>query len=574
MARRYALLVVLALVGCGSSSINSSRADAPTGGTTIDAPPGSMYDAGADAPGLSSPCPPYQSFCGGRCIDTVTDPMNCGRCDNACTGSQVCSGGACTASCLPGLSPCGNRCVNLGTDNQNCGTCGHPCGPGEGCAGGSCVPAVILPPPAACQNGGPPIDVPVPGQPVCAGNLAQRTFRWALCSCRNVVASSLLTTDAFNSATGPYMPGGKGGAVGLNGSLTGSSGFNIGGTVWASAAAGVILSSDATIRQELHVGGQLTTARVMVGEDGFVVGNINGDALTFDGVLHLRPGATITGNVTYKSLVREAVTVPPPCDCTAEDIIPVAAIVAARRTSNDNASVGLDPALFTRGTAPARLDLPCGSYYLDAISISNPLTIVAHGNTALYIGGNVSASSAITFTLDPTAQFDVFIGGTMIASSGLTLGSPAYPASMRTYAGGAQPLDISSGAAIAGNFYDAAALLRWSAEVAAYGAVFAGDFNASADVTIHYDREVTEVGRICPPTPTMCTSCTDCNNQACINGTCGMCTDSSQCCPPLQCINGTCQVSQCPVYADPCAPGNVCPIGFACVMGCCLKYIP
>src|SRR5262249_56097112 len=103
MARRYALLVVLALVGCGSSSIDSSRADAPTGGTTIDAPPGSMYDAGADAPGLSSPSPPYPPFCGGRCIDTVTDPMNCGRCDNACTGSQVCSARPSTPTRPPGL---------------------------------------------------------------------------------------------------------------------------------------------------------------------------------------------------------------------------------------------------------------------------------------------------------------------------------------------------------------------------------------------------------------------------------------------------------------------------------------
>src|SRR5262249_58275114 len=150
-------------------------------------------------------------------------------------------------------------------NNKSGGGGAHPGGPGGGGAGGGGAPAVILPPPAACQNGGPPIDVPVPGQPVCAGNLAQRTFRWALCSCRNVVASSLLTTDAFNSATGPYMPGGKGGAVGLNGSLTGSSGFNIGGTVWASAAAGVILSSGATVRPEPPRRGQPATPRVRGG---------------------------------------------------------------------------------------------------------------------------------------------------------------------------------------------------------------------------------------------------------------------------------------------------------------------
>ena len=72
---------------------------------------------------------------------------------------------------------------------------------------------------------------------------------------------------------------------------------------------------------------------------------------------------------------------------------------------------------------------------------------------------------------------------------------------------------------------------------------------------------------------TTCTSCTDCNNQACIDGTCGACTDSSQCCAPLECINGSCQVSQCPVFIATCGPGGACPDGFACDSGCCLLII-
>lgn len=37
-----------------------------------------------------------------------------------------------------------------------------------------------------------------------------------------------------------------------------------------------------------------------------------------------------------------------------------------------------------------------------------------------------------------------------------------------------------------------------------------------------------------------CSDCRDCNNQACVGGTCGACTDSSECCAPLLCLGGTC----------------------------------
>jgi hypothetical protein len=47
-----------------------------------------------------------------------------------------------------------------------------------------------------------------------------------------------------------------------------------------------------------------------------------------------------------------------------------------------------------------------------------------------------------------------------------------------------------------------------------------------------------------PPPPdgstTGCNTCLDCNGQACINHTCGGCTDSTQCCAPLSCVQGMC----------------------------------
>ncbi|MCP4814740.1 MAG: hypothetical protein GY888_19710, partial [Planctomycetaceae bacterium] len=46
----------------------------------------------------------------GTCIDTSSDPNNCGGCNNSCTGSQVCSNGVCSNTPDPGTC-----CSGLGT---------------------------------------------------------------------------------------------------------------------------------------------------------------------------------------------------------------------------------------------------------------------------------------------------------------------------------------------------------------------------------------------------------------------------------------------------------------------------
>src|SRR5262245_36059612 len=100
MAGRRALVPLLLALGCGSSTItNGSGPDARTIDAPISTPTG---DGGVpDAPGTTVQCPPYQSMCQGACIDTVTDPQNCGGCGKTCTGNLACSGGACSATCLP-----------------------------------------------------------------------------------------------------------------------------------------------------------------------------------------------------------------------------------------------------------------------------------------------------------------------------------------------------------------------------------------------------------------------------------------------------------------------------------------
>ncbi len=103
-------------------------------------------------------CPSGNSLCplpdgGAVCTDLSTDPNNCGQCAALCDGgdcqcdpqTQVCSApaegepGVCT--CLGTLTACGANggdCVDTNSDPQNCGGCGQVCPTGN-CAGGTCA---------------------------------------------------------------------------------------------------------------------------------------------------------------------------------------------------------------------------------------------------------------------------------------------------------------------------------------------------------------------------------------------------------------------------------------------------
>jgi hypothetical protein len=287
------------------------------------------------------------------------------------------------------------------------------------------------------------------------------------------------------------------------------------------------------VRQDLYVGGNANQLDATVAGDAYVHGSVSG-SLRVRGQLH--QGATVSAPCEY-------------CPNQTPGPIDVASIVNARVTNNDNATINLSATLFSSGTGASRLDLPCGNYYLNGIT--RDATIYAHGHTALYVGtGGITAGNVI-FSLDPTATFDIFVNGPVSNSGSFTLGEQNYPALTRMYVAGTGTLTFSSSANIFGNLYDAGHV-GLSSGTTVFGALYAGSLDGSADLTVHYDRQVVVQGVTCPPPVTSvpdggagsggatCGTCKDCNNQACINGTCGMCTSNSQCCAPLVCFNGRC----------------------------------
>jgi hypothetical protein len=272
----------------------------------------------------------------------------------------------------------------------------------------------------------------------------------------------------------------------------------------------------------------------------------------------------ISGNMTVKGTLHHPVPVASPCNC---DPIPVAALVTGHKTNNDNNNVTppLDPNLFT-GAGPARVDLPCGNFYLTGITRSG--TIVAHGRTGLFIDGNINVNG-FELTVDPTGELDIFVNGAVLSTGSFTLGSANWPALTRMYIGTSGTFDIQSGLIIGANIWAGNANVLWESTSDMFGTLVAGDLDLVADFRAHQDNAILSAGDTCPKPPppggggdagagtdgggstgdggippTPCTSCKDCGNQACSSdGVCGSCSTSGQCCPPLVCIGGTCRLS-------------------------------
>lgn len=491
-------------------------------------------------PDATSPCPLYHALCGGVCVDTNGDPAHCGGCDSSCDPGQVCSAGGCATTCLGELIACGGTCVDLLTNPAHCGGCPTACGESEGCSDGNCVPTVTVgDPPADCADFGSLI-VDMGGEQTCLDVTAETNFTWALCSCTGIDLSNEVLTDAYDSRLGPYVPGGVGGGVGTGGAFDASNRLNIGGTFWS--AAHMTLSNDVAVAGELHVGGGLATGLMSVALDAWVAGNVStSSTLTIDGTLHVPATSTVSGDVVTGAVVNEPVTAGQPCRCAADELVPVAALVAHYATDNDNAFVGLDAGVLNNPGAAVHLTLPCGIYYLDAIASAHAVTIVATGRTALFIGGSISGSGNIQIVPASMAELDVFVAGTLDTSSKLRLGSPNYPALLRMYFGTSGEIRVSNEVGVGGFIWAGYGSLRASNKIEIFGGLFTGAFDASNKVDIHYDRAILDVGVDCePPGGATCESCADCGNHACVDGACGACATSDDCCAPLICIEGQC----------------------------------
>lgn len=577
-----ATVAALGLVGCGEEvQLEDGSTPGMDGGNGLDGGDGGNGLDGGDGGSLT--CRGFgETLCGAECVNTQGNPANCGGCGVACAAAEVCVSNACADSCPTSLTACAGTCVDLNTDNAHCGACGTACPAGEGCTAGSCEPSIELgPPPARCVGGGPSIEI----GPVCTGRTAGATFTHGLCTCRDLGPPgrevSTLRVDAYDSTMGPYVPGGLGGDVGVNGDAR-TSRVEVWGDITTTGAAGFRVRDLTDVYEDVATrNGLQLEARLDVRGAARVSGPIAGDgSLAVGGTLEtdLACGSW-TASVTAGMCISGPVTVEEPCPCDVTELIPVQEIVTyfADPSRNDNATVGLDPAALAAPGGRRRLDLPCGYYHLSQIHGGDGTTIAVHGRTAIFITGSIQVGAELSFALDPGATLDVFVAGTFNSSGDLWIGNPAYAAQSRFYvggvcddAGGSCSLDadccsqdcgpggtcvgtgpefsvrLSSDTVMSGLLYGPYGPFITSDPLEMFGAIFAGDYHSSDTTRVHYDLRSLRLGDDCPdPDPVP-------------DG--GVPADGGV---PSPCGPGVQQ----------CGPGlPACPAGDTCFTGCCVTF--
>ena len=116
-----------------------SGGDDDAGGGDDDAGGGEDSGGGIDSGVEMLNCRPTEDICGESCVNTQTDPANCGACETACGMGQVCSLGSCGDDCDMGLENCDGACADTDRDPANCGGCGTTCSDTQACLGGTCT---------------------------------------------------------------------------------------------------------------------------------------------------------------------------------------------------------------------------------------------------------------------------------------------------------------------------------------------------------------------------------------------------------------------------------------------------
>lgn len=130
------LFLLLPIVGCGGEDVGEASAALAT---------------------AELRCAFDELLCSGTCVDVREDPAHCGRCNVVCPMSASCEGGICVGSSGAGRSGaarvavvptrcrsteafCRGACIDTESDPLNCGGCDRGC-PAEApvCGRGRCV---------------------------------------------------------------------------------------------------------------------------------------------------------------------------------------------------------------------------------------------------------------------------------------------------------------------------------------------------------------------------------------------------------------------------------------------------
>lgn len=354
--------------------------------------------------------------------------------------------------------------------------------------------------PAFCRGAGTVVSVGESDQ--CAGNIAQQTFRYALCACQSIGANSNLAVDAFDSTLGTY--GGANirddGHVGVNQTglviggrlLDRGSVFSGGGSYSVGAQSnvtGLVYSSSAAIQPN---------GSSSIGRNAYITRDVIG-RFNIGGDLHISAGRSVDPRTMVGGMtLREPIPHATPCACDQNQILNIQGLTRFGATHNDNATLmGFSATAWANGGGPSPMTLPCGRYYVTGIRATNSFTIQATGRVVLFVDGDLTATSGLNINLGPGAELDLFVAGSLSTQGAASFGSEAAPSKVRTYVGGTGTIDLGSATTFGGNLYAPNAHIEFGASANLYGAVFAYSVYFPAATEIHFDSAIRGAGSTC-----------------------------------------------------------------------------
>jgi hypothetical protein len=350
--------------------------------------------------------------------------------------------------------------------------------------------------PTACTDPGDPVVLLTAAGPTCAAALGARGHRFVLCSCETMTVSARIRTDAFDSRD-PTMEDDVAAAVGIGGALQSTAEIRAGGALYVAGAGGVRASDHLETTRSLRVGGPLAmlSSTADIETDAFIAGDVTGD-VRVRGTLHVPTTATVNPGAEAGAVTREPVAVPTPCDCSAGFADVAGAIAAAAAAHGDDAA-RFSPDALAAVTAPARLDLPCGAFYLTGIDTGAAVTLAVHGRALLAVGGDVVLRGPVGVELDPSAELDLLVGGRLAAAGGHTLGVPASPARFRIWIAGSSSVVLDDGPTVGAVIHAPEAPLTAPGGLTLYGSLLARTVGLGAESMLRFDRAILAAGAAC-----------------------------------------------------------------------------
>jgi cytoskeletal protein CcmA (bactofilin family) len=400
-----------------------------------------------------------------------------------------------------------------------------------------------------CMGAGPPVVVGdrVTMSTRCVGRIAEAVFRHAICTCTDLGLAGYLQTDSFDSGASMMMAE-NGGAVGINGGLSLVGVMRIGDALTMSGTAPLRLIGAHTVRGDLALQGDLQVAGTLdVERNARIRGNLLAiGPFRVRGDLTTQPGTLPLGVINVSGARRSAnVDVAPPCACRDSEIFDVRGAVTDASARNDNAAAGFRRDVFNAVVGQARVELPCGRFFVDRIAGLGAITLSVQGRTALFVGGDFDLGGYFNVELGPMGELDVFVAGSILGAGYLRMGRVARPSKVRFYIGGERGFTLAGVAGFQGNVYAPRAPVTIAGFNEMRGSLFAGRVATAGDLTIHYDRSVLRAGDDCPPEMPPAGGCTGCGvgvcraTQACVSGACAMCRTDADCCAPFVCETRT-----------------------------------